>query len=210
MPDTAVSEQIARIQDQKATWIPVEGEKPSPGQMVRVEVAPIEDGKVASRSRTISSSDRTRPFRIWRSDHVAAPHRECRRRGQVSRRPSGRGAPRTDSAGARDAARRKRQELPILDDAFAREAGDFENLDALKAAVRQDLEQEASREADAQVRQALLSQIIEANNVPAPGSLVHRLMHGYAEMYRCLRSSLSSSNSNSIRWPRRSSARPGA
>jgi trigger factor len=78
----------------------------------------------------------------------------------------------------------KRQELPPLDDALAREAGDFENLDALRAAVRQDLEREASREADADVRQQVLSQIVEANRIEAPHSLVHRLMHGYAEMYK--------------------------
>ena len=78
----------------------------------------------------------------------------------------------------------KRQELPALDDALAREVGDFESLDALRAAIRQDLEREAARESDAQVRQALVQQIVEANNVQAPESLVHRLMHGYAEMYR--------------------------
>jgi trigger factor len=78
----------------------------------------------------------------------------------------------------------KRQELPPLDDAFAREVGDFEGLTALRAAVREDLEREAGREADAQVRQALIGQIVEANRVQAPESLVHRLMQGYAEMYR--------------------------
>ena len=78
----------------------------------------------------------------------------------------------------------KRQELPPLDDAFAGEMGDFENLDALRAAVRRDLEREAERDADAQVRQALLAQVVEANNITAPESLVHRLMHGYAEIYR--------------------------
>ena len=78
----------------------------------------------------------------------------------------------------------KRQELATLDDAFAREVGDFEGLDALRAAIRTDLEREAAREADAQVRQALIQQIVEANGVQAPESLVHRLMHGYAEMYR--------------------------
>jgi trigger factor len=78
----------------------------------------------------------------------------------------------------------KRQDLPALDDAFAREVGDFENLDALRSAVRADLEREAAREADAQVRQTVVQQIVEANNVEAPESLVHRLMHGYAEMYR--------------------------
>jgi FKBP-type peptidyl-prolyl cis-trans isomerase (trigger factor) len=34
------------------------------------------------------------------------------------------------------------------------------------------------------LRQALLSQIIEANRVPAPDSLVHRVLHGYAHLYK--------------------------
>src|SRR3954462_9275237 len=34
--DSAVEEQLARVQEQKAAWIPVEGAKPAPGQMVRV------------------------------------------------------------------------------------------------------------------------------------------------------------------------------
>src|SRR2546429_9336528 len=46
----------------------------------------------------------------------------------------------------------KRQQLPELDDAFPREVGDFESLAALRKVVREDLEKEAEREADAQVR----------------------------------------------------------
>ena len=34
------------------------------------------------------------------------------------------------------------------------------------------------------MRQGLLSQIIEANRVPAPESLVHRVLHGYAHLYK--------------------------
>jgi FKBP-type peptidyl-prolyl cis-trans isomerase (trigger factor) len=34
------------------------------------------------------------------------------------------------------------------------------------------------------VRRNLLAQIVEANRVEAPHSLVHRLLHGYAEMYK--------------------------
>ena len=33
-------------------------------------------------------------------------------------------------------------------------------------------------------RQELIGQIVEANRVQAPDSLVHRLLHGYAEMYK--------------------------
>ena len=50
----------------------------------------------------------------------------------------------------------KRQALPALDDAFAREVGDFESLEALRRAVREDLEREAERDADARVRAELI------------------------------------------------------
>jgi trigger factor len=185
VPDSAVAEQLARIQEHKAAWIPVEGAKPAPGQMVRVEVAPIENG-VAGASQ---------PHDLVLGDNQAIPELEEQIMsllpGQTTEaevrfpddhpEESRRGQSRRVRIALHDV---KRQELPPLDDALAREAGDFENLDALRAAVRQDLEREASREADAQVRQQLLSQIVEANRIEAPHSLVHRLMHGYAEMYK--------------------------
>jgi trigger factor len=183
--DVAVEEQLARIREHKATWIPVDGVKPAPGHMVRVEVAPIENGVAGP----------AQPHDLVLGDNQAIPeleeqimslhpgesteaevrfpddHPEESRRGQTRR--------------VRIALHEvKRQELPPLDDALAHEAGDFENLDALRATIRQDLEREASREADADVRQKVLAQIVEANRVEAPHSLVHRLLHGYAEMYK--------------------------
>ncbi len=185
VPDSAVDEQLARLQEQKAAWIPVEGAQPSPGQMVRVEVAPIEDGKTGE----------SQPYDLVLGQNQAIPDLEERIMsllpGQSAESEvkfpddhpdeSRRGETRKVRVTLHDV---KRQELPTLDDAFAREVGDFEGLEALRGAVRHDLEREATREADAQVRQALIHQIIEANSVPAPESLVHRLMHGYAEIYR--------------------------
>jgi trigger factor len=183
--DTAVEEQLARVQEQKANWIPVEGAKPSPGQMVRVEVAPLDEAGAGA----------AQPYDLVLGQNQAIPELEERIMtllpgGQTDAEvkfpedhpdESRRGQSRRVRVTLHDV---KRQELPPLDDAFAREVGDFENLDALRAAVRQDLERDATREADAQVRQALVQQVVEANNVQAPESLVHRLMHTYAEMYR--------------------------
>jgi len=191
VPDTAVEEQLARVQEQKAAWIPEGDVQPAPGQMVRVEVAPIEDGKPGA----------AQPYDLVLGQNLAIPELEERimalRPGQSAetevRFPddhpdeSRRGQTRQVRVTLHEV---KRQELPALDDAFAREVGDFEGLDALRAAIRQDLEREAAREADAGVRQALLAQIVEANNVQAPESLVHRLMHGYAEMYQLPREQL--------------------
>jgi trigger factor len=185
VPDSAVDEQLARIQEQKAAWIPVEGVKPSPGQMVRVDVAPIENG-VAGPSQ---------PHDLVLGDNQTIPELEERimsllpgettesevRFPEDHPDESRRGKTRQVRIALHEV---KRQDLPPLDDALAREAGDFESLEALRAAVRQDLEREAAREADTGVRRDLIAQLVEANNIEAPHSLVHRLMHGYAEMYK--------------------------
>ncbi len=183
--DAAVEERVGSLQEAKAAWIPVASEKPSPGQMVRVEVAPIEDGTPGA----------AQPYDLVLGQNQAIPELEERIMGLLPGETtetevhfpedhpdeSRRGQSRRVRVTLHEV---KRQELPPLDDAFAREMGDFESIDAFRAVVRRDLEREAEREADAQVRQALLGQVIEANAVQAPESLVHRLMHGYAEVYR--------------------------
>jgi trigger factor len=78
----------------------------------------------------------------------------------------------------------KRQELPALDDAFAKEVGDFDTLEALKAAVRQDLQRDAEREADARAREELVNLVAEANNVVAPPSMIERALQAFAYAYQ--------------------------
>jgi len=183
--ETAVDEQLARLQEQKAAWIPVEGVKPSPGQMVRVEVAPLEE----------SGAGEAQPYDLVLGQNQAIPDLEERIMTLLPGEQADAEVKFPDDhpdESRRGQTRRvrvtlhevKRQELPPLDDALAREVGDFENLEALREAVRHDLEHAAVREADVQVRQAAIQQVVEANNVQAPESLVHRLMHGYAEMYK--------------------------
>ena len=78
----------------------------------------------------------------------------------------------------------KRKELPVLDDAFAREVGDFESLDALTTAVRTDLEENTKRDAEASVRQQLLDEIASANPFALPPSWVNQLIDGYMQAYQ--------------------------
>ena len=78
----------------------------------------------------------------------------------------------------------KRKSAPALDDDFAREVGDFESLDALRAAVRTDLEDHATRDADALVRQTLLDNVAEANPFDVPPSWVTRMIDAYMQAYQ--------------------------
>jgi trigger factor len=172
--DAEVEEQLARVQEQKATWIPIEGAKPSPGQMVRVEVAPLDQAGAGA----------AQPYDLILGQNQAIPDLEERIMTLLPGEQADAEVKFPEDHPDESRRGQSRRVRVTLHDVFAREVGDFENLDALRAAIRQDLEREATREADAQVRQALVQQVVEANNVQAPESLVHRLMHSYAEMYK--------------------------
>ncbi|HEY8514919.1 MAG TPA: trigger factor [Candidatus Binatia bacterium] len=68
--------------------------------------------------------------------------------------------------------------LPTLDDEFAKDHGDCETLDELKKRIREQLEREANRRADAVVREAIIDQIIERTPIEVPESFVTRRIEG--------------------------------
>ena len=182
--DATVEAQLQALREQKAAWIPVEGEKPAPGQMVQVEVTVLKEGDGGT----------PQVHSLVLGEGQAVPDLEERIKGLLPgetaeseiRFPddhpdeSRRGRTRQVRVTLLEV---KRQELAALDDAFAREAGEFDSLAALRDAVRADLERAADREAEARVRDDLVRQLAEANNIAAPESLVHRVMHGYAHAY---------------------------
>lgn len=73
---------------------------------------------------------------------------------------------------------RKLLELPELTDDFARQVGDFESLDALRTRIREDLEKDATDQAEAVVRGRLLDFLVEANPFEVPRSMVNRYAEG--------------------------------
>ncbi len=66
------------------------------------------------------------------------------------------------------------RELPPLDDDFAKDQGDIQNLAELRDRVRTDLVEHAKSEADARARQGLLELLLERNKIEVPESLVAR------------------------------------
>ena len=65
-------------------------------------------------------------------------------------------------------------ELPDLDDDLARQVGDFETLEQLRAKVREDLERDADQQSESVVRGRLLDALLEANPFEVPLSMIHR------------------------------------
>jgi trigger factor len=67
-----------------------------------------------------------------------------------------------------------RRVLPELDDEFAKDLGEFETLEALRARVREDLEHEARHSAERDVRADLMKQLAARVPFEVPPSLIER------------------------------------
>ena len=183
--DEMVGEQLEELRRQKARWVPVEGEKPQPGQMVRITIDTEKDGE----------EKEGRPYELVIGQDQALPEVE----DKIMQLLPGETTDTTITfpSDTEDQSKQghtisaritlyevKGQQLPELDGAFAAEVGDFDSVDDLREAVRKDLEENAKREADADVRRQLVEQIAAANDIPAPQSLVNRLLAAYREAYR--------------------------
>ncbi len=183
--DDNVREQIDSMREQKATWAPMD-ERAQPGDMVTVQLATADESgamgdggeyrivlgggqaipgieELIMETPTGSANERTVK---WPDDFPDEAQRGSTKQVRVT---------------VKDV---KRKSLPALDDAFAREVGDFDSLAALEKTVREDLQKDAEREADAQVRQKLVDEVIGANPFEVPPSWVHQLMHAYQEAYQ--------------------------
>jgi len=184
--DEQVSEQLETLRDQKATWAPVE-EQPREGDMVKVLLStPQKDGDEMPEGS---------PYNLVLGGGQAIPGIEelvmelapGETKERVVRWPddfpdeSQRGQSKKVRVTLEEV---KRKSAPPLDDAFAREVGDFDGLDALRTAVRADLEEHATRDADAGVRSALLDQIVDANPFDVPPSWVNRMIDAYMQAYQ--------------------------
>ena len=180
-----LNQQLEKVRDEKATWTPV-NEKPMLGDMVNVQLSTSAAGSETAEGKSypiVLGAGQAIPG-IEELVMTAAP-------GETVERPvkwpddfpdeSQRGQTKTVRITLNEV---KRKSAPPLDDAFAREVGDFESLDALKTAVRSDMERHAEHEVEAGVRQSLIDQIIAANAFDVPKSWVQQFVENYAEAYQ--------------------------
>lgn len=70
----------------------------------------------------------------------------------------------------------KERVLPAADDEFAKDVGEFETLQALKDDIKKKLEAQAKEQSDNQLAEQLVLELVKANPVPVPPSLVERQM----------------------------------
>ena len=182
--DNLIDDQLEKLREQKADWAPVE-DKPAPGAMVPVMLATADadgslpEGKeyrlVLGGGQAIAGIEEL----IMETALGGTTERQVRWPEDFPDE-SQRGATKLVRVLLTDV---KRKSLPALDDAFAREVGDFDTVQILRDAVRADMGEHSKREAEADVRGQIIDQIVEANPFDVPKAWVMQLVDGYMELY---------------------------
>jgi trigger factor len=176
--DEDVARVLERLRDQNGVWKPLEEGAAEDGNLVTLEIQRLESGEPVGEAR---------PYEIVLGDGEAIPEVEDAIRtlavgdtgdftvtfpedfSDESRR------------GEKEHLRislqgRKAKELPELTDEFARSLGEFEDMEALTARVRDDLEREARGQAEEAVRGQLVDNLLEANPFQVPRSMTDRYL----------------------------------
>lgn len=170
---------VEGLREEHATWEPTDV-APQLGDMVSVRIAPAgQDGG--------APAEEPKPYRFRLGEGQAIPDVESAIR---SLRPGEAGtfdvAFPQNFADAERAGSRKPLHIelisvavhrrPEVNDAFASATGGFESVEAMRAAIRQDLARHHEQEADAFVRNQILDSIIEANPFVVPRAMVDDLV----------------------------------
>lgn len=179
--DEQVDEVLQRLREENAVWKPKEDATPVAGDMATVEITPLDDSTSAEPSKP-------RRYQIVIGEGQALPAVEdaviTLKPGEAaefdvdlpveSEEPTDETKPHRMHISMIEV---KAPEYPELDDEFAKGLGDFDDIAALRTRVAEDLEKEATREAERGVRMQLIQQVIEANPFEVPDSMVR----GYLE-----------------------------
>ncbi len=178
--DADVDRVLERLRDERAEWRPVErpaadgdrivfdsvplGDDGEPRDAERIENHEVELGKgellpdFEAGLTGRAAGDQTRVTVRFAEDHPNAALRGRSREFDVS-------------------VSEVREKLPpAMDDAFAREVGDFESLGTLRERIRRNLEEEIAQQSTREVNEALIDEIISANPIDLPESMVERYL----------------------------------
>ena len=171
--DDHVATTLDGIRAKMGTWIPEDSGRPGDGDQVSVRILDTGAGEV-----------KETPYEFVLGRGQALPDVETairslevgEARDFTVRFPGPSGA--SDHDGETQVTisldTRKRLELPELDDELAASASAFGTLDELRDAIRERLRKDAETRADRVVHRELAEQIVAANGVEVPDSMVER------------------------------------
>jgi trigger factor len=173
--DDETDAQLAMLRQQQALWKPV-NRKPAAGDSVEVTITPLEGE---------TSEAEGQPYRFSLGEGRAIPEVEA---AIMTLDPESVAEftitfPEDfEDEEQQGKSRRLRielrqvleQELPTLDDEFARSLGDLEDLEALREAVAKDLLHHKEQEVEAKLDHEIVESIMQANPFDVPDSMIER------------------------------------
>lgn len=168
-----VEDILERLREQNAVWHPEEEGAPEPDDLVQVRIERLDDPEEAE--------PREYEFVLGRGEAIpdvenAILTLEVGEAGEFTVAfPDD--FPDEEQRGVERRLRitllgRKSRELPGLDDELARAVGDFDTLEELEEAVREDVTREARERSEQEIRSRLLDLLLEANPFEVPRSMV--------------------------------------
>jgi len=175
--EEAIDAQLERLRQSLAQMVPVEGrDVVEKGDLVEINYTGVIEGRAlpgaTSQSRVIEVGSDTFPppfedkligLRRGESAHIAVPYPASHHSEEVA------GKTVTFRVEVKEIGRK---ELPALDDEFAKDHGECGSLTELRDKIRQGLTTSAERDADEQMRLALVKQLVERTPLDVPDALV--------------------------------------
>lgn len=177
VPEGAVDGIIERLRGERAVWEAAANGRPEPGNAVTVVMTRLDGDE--------DDGDASRQYDLVLGEGQALPDVEDAIR-TLTIGDEGefdvtfpRDFPDEKRRGARQRVRislleRRIPRLPEVDDDFARAVGEFEDVEALRARVGEDLDREARSRAETEVNERLMRMVVEANPFEVPRSMVAR------------------------------------
>ncbi len=174
--DDAVAETLERLRQRAARYEPVEGRQVEAGDTVVVDLVREASGEAPDRHESVSIEIGAAANPPGFDEHLIGLAVGDEKRFPVDY-PADHSV--KELAGtvvhyAVTVKGIKTRVVPALDDEFAKDLGEFDSLDALRARVREDLQRDAERAAERELRNDLLRQLAGRVTFEIPDALLER------------------------------------
>jgi len=172
--DTLVEAEIAELRQQHATLQPIENREARKGDVASLGLAVDVQGTSLTEDveTEIGSGQLLGPI-----DQALAGMKVGEQKSVEANLPTGHPNPKLRGKRATfkvTVKELKERVLPAIDDEFAKDCGEYQNLDALKVALREQVKKRLVQKAEEDVARQLVAELCKANTVPVPPSLVEQ------------------------------------
>jgi len=180
--ESAIDEQIEALRQQAARFVPVEDSAAAFGHIATLDIKIKPQGlKAQSYADQVIELADERPFdkeivglKIDESKHFTLTM------PQDVANPSVAGKAVSYEVVLKDL---RKREIPEISDDLAKDLGDYENLEALRASVSKDLDEAAERDAQIRLESAILEKLLDITPFEAPGSMVSLQLDDYCQEF---------------------------